>query len=316
MITRLSAFLQRNRRVAVVAGLALGAAELAAVPGIPEIAYAATTVIGVTAAAAGVAVSQAARQNPASGLIADDRARTLATPRTGAELLFALTALQALALFAGLTLTAALDGQVSRLGLIGSLLFGGMLAVSARSLPRGVGVILRPDGIQADKLTGELFVPWDALAPALPGPGADPRELTLAYARPELVRTTGIVPDPETLEFEGMDRARLGAAIHSYARHPQARHAIGTAAEQERLRAGPDRAGYGVRPLPEPPAPRATVVRALSGAILLGGAVTLQIELDPRHPVWSLFALLPGWIGLRQLRRARADWRDRRRPAA
>lgn len=148
-----------------------------------------------------------------------------------------------------------------------------------------------------------MFVPWEALAPALPGPGDDPRELILAYSRRELVRTSGTVVDPEGLEFEGVDRDHLAAAIHSYAHRPQARHAIGTDAEQERRRAE-GRAGYGLRPLPGPPARRTTVIRALSGAVLLGGAVTVQTGVDPLYPHWSVFAVLPGWIGSRQLRKA------------
>ncbi|MFI7547329.1 hypothetical protein [Actinoplanes sp. NPDC049599] len=318
MITRLSAFLNRHRRALPAAGLAVTAGEIAAVPGTPMIAYAVITAGGGAAAVAGWWLTRRARADRGATLVADARARTLATPRTGADVLFAGAVLQAFALCAGRTTAAALDGDLSRAGLLGALLFAGLLAVTARSLPHGVGVVVGPGGIRADKLTGELAVPWEALAADQPGPGADPRELTLAYARPELIRATGLVPDRTTLEFEGVDRAVLAAAIHRYARHPAARHAIGTEAEQARLRAEPGPIRYGVLPLPEPPTPRATAARALTGAVLVAGAVTLQTVFDPQHPYWSLLAVPPAWLGLRRLRRAWSGWqdlRDIRRPA-
>jgi hypothetical protein len=285
----------------------LTAAEIAATPALPAVTYAAIAAVGVVTAGAGLVLSLAVGSSPVTGLLADPRARTAATPRTGVEVLWSLTAMQALALFSGHTVIAALDGRLSRLGLLGVLLFAGMLAVSARGVARGVGVTLRPDGIRADKLTGGIFVPWEALAQGQPDPGAQPRSLTLAYARPELVRTTGYVPAPADLEFEGVDAAFLAAAIRSYTHHREVRHAIGTEAEQERLRGEPGKGGYGLRPMPGPPAVRTTVLLGLSGALLLGGAVALQGGLDPLH-----FAVLPAWVGVRYLRRAWAGWRHHR----
>jgi hypothetical protein len=71
-------------------------------------------------------------------------------------------------------------------------------------------VVLRPDGIRADKVTGEIFVPWEALAPAQPGPGDDPRELDpglLPAGADPHDRHRG---DRTSLEFEGAGRG--GAA--------------------------------------------------------------------------------------------------------
>jgi hypothetical protein len=311
MIFRLAGFLDRYRRALAGTGLVLTVAEIAVAPAVPMLAYAAIAVVGAASAATGLGLTWAVRNRPVTGLPADPRARTLATPRTGVEVLWSLTGLQALALFSGHTATVALDGQLSLLGLLGVLLFAGMLAVSARGVARGVGVTLRPDGIQADKLTGAMFVPWEALAPGQPDPGTQPRELTLAYARPELVRTTGIVPAPADLEFAGVDPAFLAAAIRSYVHHPETRHAIGTEADQERLQDEPGRGGYGLRPMPGPPAMRTMVIQGLTGALLLVGAITLRTGLDPVHSQWSLFAVLPAWTGVQYLRRARAGWKRR-----
>jgi hypothetical protein len=303
-------FLVRHRRACTGAAVALTVAEIAGSQLYPTAAFATLAAVGATAVLGGITRVWALNRRPHTTLVAG--AGTLASPRYGTEQIWALACLQ----LAGTAIAATLSGAMPiGLGVLGCVLALGLLTAAARALPRGWGVTLRGDGIAADKAGGELFVPWEALASGQPDPGDQRGVLTLAYGRPELVRTTGLMLSREDIHFEGVDAAFLAAAIRRYRHHPELRHTIGTAAEQERLHAELGRGGYGLRPLPPPPRPVTTGLRALLGAALLAGATTLQTGLDGSLHGWSAFVAVPGWLGLQQLARAWNGWRAGRREA-
>lgn len=111
--------------------------------------------------------------------------------------------------------------------IIAFLLYGRMLI-------RGETITLTPEGVHADKGRGSLSFPWDALDPANP-PVVDTGEIDLAYARPDLVRTTGLVAGSSSLTVSNVGLPMLAAALRHYLAHPAERAGIGTPAGHERL---------------------------------------------------------------------------------
>ncbi|MEU9510429.1 hypothetical protein AB0D32_29585 [Micromonospora sp. NPDC048170] len=99
----------------------------------------------------------------------------------------------------------------------------------------GDSIELQPDGIHRRLFLGSLSVPWDALAPGTPSrPPVDASVLTLAYARPELVRRRGVVPS-QRLSIADIHAWFIADVIRHYVDHPQHRAAIGEQVEYERL---------------------------------------------------------------------------------
>jgi hypothetical protein len=197
----------------------------------------------------------------------------------------------------------------------GLLLLGAVLAGTGRAIGHGSGVTLRPDGIVADKTNGSLSVPWEALEAWRPVPRGEPGKLRVGYLRPGLVRTTGVVRARDELIFDGADRQFVAAAIHTYVTEPGRRHAIGTAAEHERLLA--ERV-----PVPEriekPRTAREIAGLLAGGSVLFLGGITLDTWLDGRHHWVSVAIHMPSAIGAILLvtggKAVRAARRERRAP--
>lgn len=100
----------------------------------------------------------------------------------------------------------------------------------------GPYVQLRPDGLVALSPFGGLTVPWEALAPGYPIPvPVKANQLALTYARPELVRRSGLIREERIIAVPYVDAGFLTAAIRYYVAYPQHRAAIGTQTEHDRL---------------------------------------------------------------------------------
>jgi hypothetical protein len=178
-----------------------------------------------------------------------------------------------------------------------------------RALWRGYGLVLRPDRIEARKAVGTLVIPWEALAAEQPGYGARWWEIKLAYARPELVVSTGFTPVRDVVVFEGVHPDFVVKAIATYAAEPGRRHAIGTVAELERLREGMPAQLRGIREIVEPAPIGTTVRRVVAGlTFLIGGDAVAAV------PGWLHFVGLPvSLIGVRFLYLAVTGFRAARR---
>jgi hypothetical protein len=251
---------------------------------------------------AGFVVARRRNRRPPAAFVVDEHDRSFRTPVHVIGLLLGLACLQLTGM--GLALV-----QQTWVGLVDAALFGGLLSTMWRALWRGYGLILRPDGIEAGKAAGALVIPWEALASDQPGRGARWWEIKLAYARPELVVSTGFTPVRDVVTFEGVDPDFVIKAIATYAAEPGRRYAIGTVAELERLHEGMPAQLRGIREIVEPAPIRITVRRAVAGLTFLtgGGAVAAV-------PGWLHFVGFPlGWIGTRYLYLAVAGMRATRR---
>jgi hypothetical protein len=111
-----------------------------------------------------------------------------------------------------------------------AVLLAVLSVVSITAAWRGIGVQLRPDGLQDRSMLGTLTVPWDALTTAsLPPTTPSALLLRLAYARPELVRATGL-PLTRRIRADTVNALFLAHTLHHYLIHPERRQRIGTAA--------------------------------------------------------------------------------------
>ena len=163
---------------------------------------------------------------------------------------------------------------------------------------RGTGVTLSPHGLRVAKLSGEVFVPWVALAPIQYAP-VNP--VILRVADPDLVRRSGRPFDTDSVTFPHTDHEFAAAAIRHYAAHPEARPTIGTSDGDATLRAAispplVDGAAAGAvagrlevpahgaavldAVLPLPPTGRRRARKAFAGVLLLAVAVPLWIWVE------------------------------------
>ncbi|MDR7274714.1 hypothetical protein [Catenuloplanes atrovinosus] len=100
----------------------------------------------------------------------------------------------------------------------------------------GCGVRLTAHGIDYRGPASTLTVPWEALDAVHPVESVERFAIRLRYARPDLIRATGVAFDRRTIRFEGADAHFLAAAIDCYAAHPQRRARIGTRDALDELR--------------------------------------------------------------------------------
>lgn len=114
-----------------------------------------------------------------------------------------------------------------------------VLMLVANLVRRGAGVRLRSDGVLDQRLTGSLFVPWEALDAQVPPTASDPFELTLTYRHPELVRSRGTLRRGRGITAWNVNNVFLARVIQEYVSHPEHRTAIGTEAELGRLNSAP-----------------------------------------------------------------------------
>lgn len=286
-----------HRRAVLTVGLAaaVAAAVLAALlPGVRTAVVlsllGAMALFLVTGLGAGWAMGRRRRAT----LLVDPDGPAFATPRLGPMVFLGL----AVTTIPAFVLTALLlepDGGRAAPGRL-LLIVSGVVVIGGAAnllfgLWRGVGVRLTPAGIAADVYAGSLAVPWSALAAEQPR--WDPEheyKLPLAYARPELVTTRGLVLNRGEVLFEGVDDAFLAAAVAHYAADPAHRAGIGTVAELDRLLD----VLPGVAPLPPAEQERADADRrrAFRRDVAIGtGLAAAAIAtggLLPGGPGWSL----------------------------
>ncbi len=203
--------------------------------------------------------------------VVDERSKGLLTPRAGGLPLLGV-AMQALV---GLGLI--IPDDEADLGMPAWTISGFavvMLAVCARATLIGIGLTIGSDGLRADKFTGTVVVPWEAVDPGQVW--SSPFEVHLRYRAPELVRVTGWVVNPGKLRVDGVVPDFAAATIQHYAANPAERMLIGAPAGQlHPLSQAAPMAG----PV-TPPDTRPAVVAVLVLNVLLGaGAVAMDFTL-------------------------------------
>ncbi|GIF33263.1 hypothetical protein [Actinoplanes utahensis] len=122
-----------------------------------------------------------------------------------------------------------------------AVLFAGLFVVLiawwwALALGR-FGVRLRPDGIEDRQSLGATFIPWEAFDGVdFPAHAGSPHRILLNVSRPGLVRKRGRRSGEITVVSSlSTDSVFLAGVIHWYAHRPEARAAIGTESERDRL---------------------------------------------------------------------------------
>ncbi|MCU7726599.1 hypothetical protein ODJ79_22945 [Actinoplanes sp. KI2] len=189
-------------------------------------------------------------RRPPAALVADGR--SLRTPRT---VVLGLAAFAHLGLIGMVLLFPA---EMSAEG-VACIAF---LFCYLRAVWRGVGLTITAEGLRADKYSGTLTVPWEAMSPVPPKAVMGPA-IELTYDRRESARTTGFVLNRRQMLVEGVDPEFVAAAIHHYRTHPEERALIGTAAAE-------------VAPLPESPVTLVTRAR-LAAVTVICGVVTIGV---------------------------------------
>ncbi|MDR7275669.1 hypothetical protein [Catenuloplanes atrovinosus] len=102
---------------------------------------------------------------------------------------------------------------IAGLSLLTAVWLGGL-----RGAWSGCGVRLTAHGIDYRGPASTLTVPWEALDAVHPVESVERFAIRLRYARPDLIRATGVAFDRRTIRFEGADAHFLAAAIDCYAR--------------------------------------------------------------------------------------------------
>jgi hypothetical protein len=161
----------RYRKAVVVSGVALAVAEVAISPIEPVPVYVACAGIGAPLIVAAIVDGWRHNRHPPAAFVVDARDRSFRTPRLANGLFWPLAVLQIVAAFAAVTASEAAHGRFFWPGAAAVLLFGTLLAGQSLIAWRGTGLILRPDGITADKSFGSLVIPWEALVADRPVPG-------------------------------------------------------------------------------------------------------------------------------------------------
>lgn len=162
-------------------------------------------------------------------------ASAFATPRLGSGVLFALSLLFMIAALTAVALMLIIEGEDRWQWAAGLVVLLGLGAVTAGPAWRGCGVQLHATGLRYDGPACTTVIAWEALDPTCQVETVDRFAIGLRYARPDLVRFTGIAFNRRRLQFEGVDAHHLAAVIAYYAAHPEQRVAIGTVAEHDRL---------------------------------------------------------------------------------
>jgi hypothetical protein len=263
MMARYSAFLTRRRRPVLVAAVAVAlllTAVSTVVPGLGLI------VLGVVVAL--TLLGLASREPRTDDFVLVDGG--FATARSSVPVTWAL---------AGLGLAAVVFAEGVRdeatpwapwLTLLAAYVLP--LVVCHYGVWRGIGITLTPDGLRADKLTGAVFVPWDALsADQFAPPPNDDGQLIVRYAHPEQVRRFGFPIDLDRASFTHTSSAFAAAAIQHYVTHPEQRPSIGTPSALAALSTPADQPVPADRPalgdLPVPADPPALGDRPALGAL-------------------------------------------------
>lgn len=250
-----------------------------------------------------VALATAWRRNRhlVAAFVVDERDRSFRTPVHAAGLFMGLAGLQ----LTGFLLAA---GRETWAGPLGGLLFGGVLAGMWRAFWCGTGITLRPGGIEAGKSAGALVIPWEALAAQQPDRSSPTSwQVELAYARPELVTSTGWTPMRDKVEFEGVGPDFVAEAVALYAAEPGRRNAIGTVAELNRLQEGMPAQRRRIRESETPVPIRTTVRRLVAGSVLLAGSAFAYGR------GWFVVSIPIGSVAANQFYRAVAGWWAHRR---
>jgi hypothetical protein len=115
-----------------------------------------------------------------------------------------------------------------------------VLALHVAVAWRGFAVEVTPEGVVVRAPLYRRLIPWAALAQGgPPRQPAGPKSVTLAVARPELVRQRGLPLFCGTREWPDVPAGRhawlLADVIRWYVNHPEDRAAIGTEAERDRM---------------------------------------------------------------------------------
>jgi len=306
----MSKIVVRHRRGLVVGGVVLAVAQIVAAPIAPVPVFVACAAIGIPLLVVAMVDGWRHNRRPPAAFEIDEQDRSFRTPRLANGVLMMLAALQLFVFAAGFTVWSAAHGDVFWTGVAAILLLGWLLATNAPLAWRGHGLTLRPDGIHADKSSGALVIPWDALVAERPGRGDERWKIKLGYARPDLVTSTGWVQARDEVTIEGTDDEFVLSAIHTYAAEPGRRHAIGTVAEHDLLVAGrpatPPRTA-------EPATPGQTVARTIGGLALFLGALALEMALHDRYHYVAMAMTFPSAAGLGLLIRAFTGHRAARR---
>ncbi|MEV6349177.1 hypothetical protein [Actinoplanes sp. NPDC051851] len=197
--------------------------------------------------------------------------------------------------------------------------FGGGVFFFLRSLWYGSGVTLTPDGLVTERKLGTVTVPWEALR-GVHRPG-ETGAVTLSFARPELVTTTGVVFRKDRVEAELIRPQPLAVAIRHFVDRPAERDSIGTEAGYERLRAAVEPRPV-TEPAGEPPSLRAVVGNLAGGVALFLGAVVGESWAEDAlgaHSFWGsaanlllAFAIIGGGMIMAGVKGARSRRAGRR----
>ncbi|KUL25136.1 hypothetical protein [Actinoplanes awajinensis] len=231
MIIRLSAATDRRRALIPLLAAAVTAALVAAshLPGGQIPAVLALLVECLTGVGLGLAVTVAAQRTAqaAPAFVVDERTPALHSTRTGALPLLSVAMVSVLGIAVVLPpLDPELRPVMWPLGAFAAV----FLILCGHGILRGLGVSLTPDGVRADKLAGAVTVPWEAVDPVQIWSG--PFEVRIRYRRPELVRTTGWVVNPNRFRVDGSSPAFTAATVQHYAANPDQRVLIGAPAGQ------------------------------------------------------------------------------------
>lgn len=261
-----------KRQIALTAALAVMAAEVVLAG--RYLTPVALTCLGSTAALVVAALATGWRRNrrPPATFLSDGTG--FRTPVHASSLYFGLLGPQMFTFFLA-------GARQAPIGLAGAALLGAVSIATWRGLWHGVGLTLRPEGIDAARQAGTLHIPWDALATEQPerDPGT-PWEIKLAYADPGRVVATGGHLSRDTVVFEGADPDFVAHAIATYAADPARRAAIGTATELTRLHEDMPAPPRGTRQIVAPERARTTVRRIVTAAALVAAAAALNAAPD------------------------------------
>lgn len=291
-----------NRRIVIGAALGFSAAELAVSFWYPVQVYVVSGCGALVVLVVALTAGWRRNRRPPAAFVVDDRDRSFRTPVYANGLLLGLSCMQIMVFFLAVI-------RETWIGVLGAGLFAVLLAGKWRAFSYGHGLTLRASGIEAAKGAGTVVIPWEALAVRPPVRGDNWWEITLVYARPDLVTVTGWVRERAVVVFEGADPDFVAAAIAIYVTEPGRRHAIGTQAELQRLQAGRSGPMRGISEVVEPASTRTSLRRLAVGLVLFVGGGGVAGMSGWWHWVGIPFA----WAGLRQLYLAVAGWRAARR---
>lgn len=228
MILKLSAGVFRRRMLILLVAVAVTAlvALSVALGAPPEPAAAVLLILSVLALVLGLAImavaQRAGQQHPAFEV--EDGLRS---PRTGTFPLLAVTFVAVI----GLAFVIPAEAGDARNVIWGTSLFCVVfLSLCAPAIRNGTGVTLTEEGLRADKVSGTVVAPWEAIDPERIW--SRPLEVRLQYSRPDLVRTTGWVVNAGQMRVDGIPPGFVAATIQHYVVNQEERVLIGSPAGQ------------------------------------------------------------------------------------